>query len=69
MTMKKSVAGGERVNSDILDDEQRYYDALRNLAQARYAYLRSWLKVRFLAGKLSDVDISSLALCFEKTPR
>ncbi|WP_458127672.1 TolC family outer membrane protein [Pseudomonas sp. Z2-11] len=69
VAMKKSVAGGERVNSDILDAEQRYYDALRNLAQARYAYLTSWLKVRFLAGRLSDVDISSLALCFEKGPR
>jgi outer membrane protein, protease secretion system len=69
VAMKKSVAGGERVNSDILDAEQRYYDALRNLAQARYAYLTSWLKVRFLAGRLSDVDISSLALCFERSPR
>ena len=65
VAMKKSVAGGERVNSDILDAEQRYYDALRNLAQARYAYLTSWLKVRFLAGKLSDVDISILAQCFD----
>ncbi|SDU86220.1 outer membrane protein, protease secretion system [Pseudomonas brenneri] len=67
VAMKKSVAGGERVNSDILDAEQRYYDALRNLAQARYAYLTSWLKVRFLAGKLSDVDISILAQCFDVT--
>ncbi|WP_330215525.1 TolC family outer membrane protein [Pseudomonas sp. AM8] len=65
VAMKKSVAGGERVNSDILDAEQRYYDALRNLAQARYAYLTSWLKIRFLAGKLSDVDISILAQCFD----
>ncbi|OLF53562.1 peptidase [Pseudomonas chlororaphis] len=64
VAMKKSVAGGERVNSDVLDAEQQYYDALRNLAQARYAYLLSWLKLRFLAGRLSEVDVSRLAQCF-----
>ena len=45
VAVRKSVAGGERVNADVLDAEQRYFDALKNLAQARYAYLLAGLKV------------------------
>lgn len=55
--MKKSVAGGERVNADVLQAEQQYYDALRNLAQARYAYLLSWLALKFHAGTLAPEHV------------
>lgn len=65
VAMKKSVAGGERVNADILDAEQQFYDALRNLAQARYAHLLSWLKLRFYAGELSVAHVNTMAQYFE----
>ena len=61
VAMKKSVAGGERVNADVLDAEQQLYDALRNLAQARYAYLLSWLTLRFHAGVLTEADVQAVA--------
>lgn len=61
VAMKRSVAGGERVNADVLDAEQQYYDALRNLAQARYAYLLSGLRLKFYAGTLSQDDVRTLS--------
>ncbi|WP_199196849.1 TolC family outer membrane protein [Achromobacter sp. MYb9] len=60
VAVRKSVAGGERVNADILDAEQRYFDALKDLAQARYAYLMAWLKVKHLTGTLSGEDIQKV---------
>ena len=57
VAVRKSVAGGERVNADVLDAEQRYFDALKNLAQARYAYLLAGLKVRQLSGTLAAGDV------------
>lgn len=57
VAVRKSVAGGERVNADVLDAEQRYVDALKNLAQARYAYLMAWIKVKQLAGTLTADDV------------
>ncbi len=47
---RRSVAGGERVNRDVLDAEQQFYGARRDLAEARYAYLKAWLRLRQLAG-------------------
>lgn len=63
--MKKSVAGGERVNADVLDAEQQYFDALRNLAQARYAYLTAWLQLKYYAGILTQDDVRTLADYFQ----
>lgn len=63
--MKRSAAGGERVNADVLDAEQRYYKALRNLAQARYAYLQSWVKVKWYAGTLAEADMATASRYFQ----
>ncbi len=60
VAVRKSVAGGERVNADVLDAEQRYFDALKNLAQARYGYLLAGLKVRQLTGTLAVSDVREL---------
>lgn len=57
---RKSVAGGERVNLDVLNAEQQLYSARRDLAQARYDYLRAWLQVRYLAGVLSEADLQQI---------
>ncbi|WP_313515662.1 TolC family outer membrane protein [Pseudomonas sp.] len=57
---KKSVAGGERVNLDVLDAEQQYHEARRDLAEARHGYLRAWLQLRFLAGTLDEGDLQAL---------
>lgn len=57
---RKSVAGGERVNLDVLDAEQQLYGARRDLAQARHDYLRAWLQVHYLAGTLEANDLQRL---------
>lgn len=64
LAVRKSVASGERVNADVLDAEQRYFDALRNLAQARYAYLQAGLKIRYLAGTLAASDVRAVSEYF-----
>lgn len=61
---RKSVAGGERVNLDVLDAEQQFYSARRDLAQSRYTYLRAWLQLRYLAGSLQATDMEQLAKYF-----
>ncbi|ABR85271.1 peptidase [Pseudomonas aeruginosa] len=61
---RRSVAGGERVNRDVLDAEQQFYGARRDLAEARYAYLNAWLRLRQLAGVLEDRDLAVLAAYF-----
>ncbi|WP_286785798.1 MULTISPECIES: TolC family outer membrane protein [Pseudomonas] len=57
---QKSVAGGERVNLDVLNAEQQLYGARRDLAEARHGYLRAWLQLRFLAGTLDEGDLQTL---------
>lgn len=57
---RKSVTGGERVNRDVLDAEQQLYGARRDLAEARYGYLRAWLQLRYLAGVLGEADLRHL---------
>lgn len=64
VAVRKSVAGAERVNADVLDAEQRYVDALKNLAQARYASLMAWIKVKLLAGVLTADDIHQVGEYF-----
>lgn len=65
---RKSVAGGERVNLDVLDAEQQLYSARRDLAQARYDYLRAWLQLRYLAGVLEPQDLQQLNGYFASGP-
>lgn len=61
---RKSVTGGERVNRDVLDAEQQLYSARRDLAEARYGYLRAWLQLRYLAGVLGEADLRHLSRYF-----
>ncbi|SFP05905.1 outer membrane protein, protease secretion system [Ectopseudomonas composti] len=62
---RKSVAGGERVNLDVLDAEQQLYGAQRDLAEARHGYLRAWLQLRQLSGVLDGSDLERLAGYFD----
>ncbi|MCW5373859.1 peptidase, partial [Pseudomonas aeruginosa] len=41
-----------------------FYGARRDLAEARYAYLNAWLRLRQLAGVLEDRDLAVLAAYF-----
>jgi protease secretion system outer membrane protein len=56
-----SVQGGVRVNLDLLNAEQQLHTARRDLAQARYGYLLSYLRLRFSAGTLGMNDLRDVA--------
>lgn len=58
---QQSVKGGVRINLDVLNAQQQFYGAQRDLAQARYNYLISYLKLRFSAGTLNGEDLHTVA--------
>lgn len=58
---EQSVKGGVRINLDVLNAQQQLYANLRDLAQARYNYLLSYLRLRFAAGTLNADDLRSVA--------
>lgn len=66
---RKSIAGGERVNLDLLNAEQQRYSVRRDLAAARHGYLQAWLQLRFLSGQLAIADVEQLAGYFEPVAR
>ncbi|MHC8286853.1 hypothetical protein ACYZUD_08475 [Pseudomonas sp. XS1P51] len=56
--VEETEASSEMVNAwRKMQYSVRIFAGGVSAAVGRYAYLTSWLKVRFLAGKLSDVDI------------
>ncbi|WP_420473123.1 TolC family outer membrane protein [Noviherbaspirillum sp. ST9] len=63
---EQSIKGGVRINLDLLNAKQQYYTARRDLAQARYNYLLSFLRLRSAAGTLSGDDVQKVAAYFVK---
>lgn len=61
---QQSVRGGVRINLDVLNAQQQLYTAQRDLAQARYSYLISYLRLRFAAGTLNADDLQTVAAYF-----
>lgn len=61
---QQSVKGGVRINLDVLNAQQQLYTAQRDLAQARYSYLISYLRLRFAAGTLNSDDLQTVAAYF-----
>lgn len=62
---EKSVKGGVRINLDVLNAQQQLYTVQRDLAQARYGYLLSYLRLRSAAGTLSAEDVQEMAGYFK----
>lgn len=52
---------GLRTQIDELNAQQRYFEALRDVADARYRYLRARIQLSAALGTLSDADVASLA--------
>lgn len=66
---KGGIQGGVRVNLDLLDGAtanatQQLFLAQRDLADARYVFVASWLQFRAVAGSLGYNDIDEVSLCF-----
>lgn len=64
---RRSVAGGQRINLDVLQAQQQLFDSRRALAQARYNYLLSLLRLRLAAGVLQMSDLVDMARYFKTT--
>lgn len=64
LATQQSVKGGVRINLDVLNAQQQVYAAQRDLAQARYNYLISFLRLRFAAGTLATEDLHTVAKYF-----
>jgi len=58
---KQSVKGGVRINLDVLSAEQQLVATRRDLAQAKYNYLISFLKLRVAAGTVNVEDLQTVA--------
>ncbi|HKU13404.1 MAG TPA: TolC family outer membrane protein [Steroidobacteraceae bacterium] len=52
---------GNRTNLDVLNLQQQVYDAKRDLADARYGYWLTQLKLAALAGELSENHLAALS--------
>jgi len=65
---RQSVAGGERINLDVLMAEQEWYNARRELTEVKYRWLQAWLNLRYTAGTLNEQDMMQLAAWFQSAP-
>ncbi|WP_306715451.1 TolC family outer membrane protein [Burkholderia dolosa] len=52
---------GLRTRIDELNAQQRYFEAIRDLADARYRYLRARLQLSAALGTLGDEDLAGIA--------
>ena len=57
-----SFKAGSRTQLDVLNAQQQYTMALRDLAQARYIYLMSKVRLEILAGNEKDETIGAINL-------
>jgi outer membrane protein, protease secretion system len=63
--MRKSVMAGERINVDVLLAEKGLFNTRRDLAQTKYNYLVSYLKLNQLGGSLEVSDFEKVAIYFK----
>lgn len=61
---KQSVKGGVRINLDSLNAQQQLVTAKRDLAQARYGYLISYVKLKVVAGTAGFDDLQTVSSFF-----
>jgi protease secretion system outer membrane protein len=64
--MRLSIKGGERINMDALLADKGLANARRDLAQAKYNYLLSFLRLKQQAGNLTSDDLQEVATYFDR---
>lgn len=63
--MRLSIKGGERINMDALLADKGLANAQRDLAQSKYNYLLSYLRLKQHAGNLTSEDLQHVSTYFE----
>jgi outer membrane protein, protease secretion system len=58
---EQSIKGGVRINLDLLNAQQQLYTSERDLAQARYNYLLTTMRLHAAAGTLTVADVREVA--------
>ena len=61
---RQSIKGGVRINLDLLNAQQQTFAVRRDLAQSRYNYVLSYLRLRNAAGTLNSEDLQNMAAYF-----
>lgn len=61
---RQSVLAGQRVNVDVLNAEQLLYGAQRDLAEAKYTYIKSWIALLSDSGSLDEKALMQVAQYF-----
>jgi outer membrane protein len=59
---------GVRTQVDVLNAQQQLSQTRRDLAQARYAYILSLLRLKASAGSLTEADLAQVNAWLDKTP-
>lgn len=62
---RKSVAGGQRANVDLLNAVQQLHTFKRDEAQARFAYLQARLRIKANTGLIGEQDLQMIAAYFQ----
>lgn len=57
---ERGLEVGVRTAADVLNAQQQVYNAKRDLAQARYAYLLSDLRLKAAIGRLGEADLQAV---------
>lgn len=57
---------GVRTNVDVLNAQQQYFSAKRDLAEARYNYILSRLRLAAAVGKLDEADVARVNQWLDK---
>lgn len=60
----KSIQGGIRINLDLLDAQQQFFNSQINLAEAKYNFLLAYLRLNLAAGTLVLDDLRKIASYF-----
>jgi protease secretion system outer membrane protein len=61
---EQSIKGGVRINLDLLEAQRQLSVTRRDLAQARYTYIMTYLQLRAAAGTLSSADVREMGTYF-----
>ena len=65
LSSKKSFEAGSRTVMDILNAEQQRVMVMRDLAQARYQYLISKIRLLSLVGEADIVAVTAMNRAFQ----
>ncbi|MFZ4831806.1 TolC family outer membrane protein [Rouxiella sp. Mn2063] len=63
---RKSVMAGQRANIDVLNAQQQLFSTQRDLATAKYNYIKAWVNLLSDSGTLAEGDLLKVARYFSK---